>query len=301
MFGKEESVQPPKRQRCVVVTGASSGIGRAAAEAFARMGWHVIGTGRDEARCRDAADQLSASAGQGGRVDFVRGDFTEMRDVLRVGHEIGALTDRVDILVNNAGGVRDGHYRTSDGLEATFAANHLAAFLLTRELMPLLERAAGENAPGLVRIIAVSSAGHAICQGMRWYDLNMDTAFDANAAYCQAKLANLLFARELDRRVRDRGIASLAMHPGRVASNFASHGDETLQAHMARASLDTPEQAARTIVWLATVQELGGMGGGYFHDLRPEEPAPQARDDAAAAKLWSESEKLLGSILAAAD
>ncbi|WP_395394701.1 SDR family NAD(P)-dependent oxidoreductase [Novosphingobium sp. BL-8A] len=301
MSGNTDPIQPPKRQRCVVITGASSGIGRASADAFARMGWHVIGTGRDEERCRDAAGQIAAVAANDGRVDFLRGDFTEMRDVLRVACEIGALADHVDVLINNAGGVRDGQYRTSEGLEATFAANHLAPFLLTRELMPLLERAAGERPPGLVRVIAVSSAGHAACQGMRWYDLNMDTAFDANAAYCQAKLANLLFARELDRRVRDRGVISLAMHPGRVASNFASHADEKMQAWMAANASVSPEQPARTLVWLATAVELGGMGGRYFHELAEEQPAPQALDDAAAAKLWTESERMLDRILATTD
>ncbi|TCM21940.1 short-subunit dehydrogenase [Novosphingobium sp. PhB165] len=285
------------RQRCVVITGASAGIGKASAQAFARMGWHVIGTGRDEARCEEAARELAAGAANGGRVDFLRGDFTEMRDVLSVARQIGELTDRVDVLVNNAGGVRDGQYRTSEGLEATFAANHLAAFLLTRALMPLLERAAGDSAPGLVRVIAVSSSGHVGCQEMRWYDLNMDAAFNTSAAYCQAKLANLLFARELDRRVRDKGMVSLAMHPGRVASNFASHGDAQMQAWMANNDSVPPEQPARTIVWLATAQELGGMGGRYFHDLKEEEPASQALDDDAARKLWSESERMLDRIL----
>lgn len=296
-----EPIQAPQRQRRVVLTGASSGIGRASAEAFVRMGWHVIGTGRDEERCRDAAGQIAAVARNGGRVDFLRGDFAEMRDVLRVAREVRERTDRVDVLINNAGGVRDGHYRTSEGLEATFAANHLAPFLLTRELMPLLERAAGESPPGLVRVIAVSSAGHAACQGMRWYDLNMDTAFDANAAYCQAKLANLLFARELDRRLRDRGMVSLAMHPGRVASNFASHADAKMQAWMAANDSIPPEQPARTVVWLATAVELGGMGGRYFHELAEEQPASQALDDLAAAKLWSESERMLDRVLATAD
>lgn len=291
---------PARKRCCVVVTGASSGIGRAAAQAFARMGWHVIGTGRDEARCDDAAQQIAAAASREARVDMLRGDFTEMREILRISREIADLTDHVDVLVNNAGGVRDGFYRTSDGLEATFAANHLSAFLLTRELMPLLERAAGDSAPGLVRVIAVSSAGHAACSGMRWYDLAMKAAFDANAAYCQAKLANLLFARELDRKVRDRGIVSLAMHPGRVASNFASHADPQMQAWMRGNDTVPPEQPARTLVWLANAQELGGMGGRYFHDLGEEEPAPQARDDTAAAKLWAESEKMLQAILASA-
>ena len=138
----------PNALRVIVITGASSGIGKASAEAFARMGWHVIATGRDPERCAAAEQSIRAIASGGGRVDFVRGDFTEMADVRRVAGEIAALTDRIHVLVNNAGGVRDRLYRTSEGLEATFAANHLAPFLLTRELLPQLERAAAESPAG---------------------------------------------------------------------------------------------------------------------------------------------------------
>ncbi|WP_443477825.1 SDR family NAD(P)-dependent oxidoreductase [Novosphingobium aerophilum] len=300
--GQPDLSKPPAeksdaRQRCAVVTGASSGIGKATAQAFARMGWHVIGTGRAPRRCEQAEAEIRAAGTGAARIDMLRGDFAEMHEVRRVAGEIRALTDKVDVLVNNAGGVRDGWHETSEGLESTFAANHLAPFLLTRELQPLLERAAGDAPPGLVRVIAVSSSGHRACAGMRWYDLMMKTAFDASAAYCQAKLANLLFTRELDRRLIDKGIVALSMHPGRVGSNFASHGDEAMQSYMAANECAAPEQPARTIVWLATAEELGGKGGRYFHELAEEQPAAQAQDDVAAAKLWQESEIILEKIL----
>ncbi|WP_159975991.1 MULTISPECIES: SDR family NAD(P)-dependent oxidoreductase [unclassified Novosphingobium] len=283
-------------QRCVVVTGASSGIGKASAEAFARMGWHVIGTGRDPERSAAAEASLRALAPPGGRVDFLRGDFAEMADVRRVAAEIAQLTDRVHVLVNNAGGLRDGLYTSSEGLEWTFAANHLAPFLLTRELMPLLERASETSAPGTVRVIAVSSLGHMQCSAMHWDDLMMRDDFAAGPAYCQAKLANLLFTRELNRRVEGRGIVAQAMHPGKVGSNFSSHGEASLQAYMATQNLITPEQPARTIVWLATAPDAGKHGGRYFYDLAEEEAAPQALDDEAAARLWRESERMLESV-----
>ncbi|MCT2399472.1 SDR family NAD(P)-dependent oxidoreductase [Novosphingobium mangrovi (ex Huang et al. 2023)] len=284
--------------QAVVITGASSGIGKASAEAFARMGWHVIGVGRDPQRCADAEEAIRAVAAPAARVDFLRGDFTEMADVRRVAGEIASLTDRLDVLVNNAGGVRDARYRTSEGLEATFAANHLAPFLLTRELLPLLEKTAAESPEGTVRVIAVSSSGHMGCPGMRWDDLMMfgDENFGPAVAYCQAKLANLLFTRELDRRLADKGIIAQAMHPGRVGSNFASHGDDTMKAYMAANECVAPESPARTIVWMAIAPELGRDGGRYFHDLAEEEPAPQARDDEAAARLWRESERILDTI-----
>lgn len=288
--------EPRYEPRCVVVTGASSGIGKASAAAFARLGWHVIGTGRDPARCVAAQEELRALAGPGGRVDFLRGDFAEMTDVRQVATEIRALTDRVHVLVNNAGGVRDGLYTSSEGLEWTFAANHLAPFLLTRELLPLLERAAVDSAPGDARIIAVSSLGHMQCQAMRWGDLMMLEDFQAGPAYCQAKLANLLFTRELNRRVAPKGIVAQAMHPGKVGSNFSSHGEASLQAYMATQDLVPPEQPARTIVWMATAPEAGEPGGRYFFDLEEAEPAPQALDGDAAARLWEESERILESV-----
>lgn len=279
--------------RVVVVTGASSGIGRASAEAFARMGWHVIGTGRDPDRCAAAEQSIRAIASDGARVDFVRGDFTEMAEVRRVAAEIAALTDRVHVLVNNAGGVRDRFYRTSEGLEAIFAANHLAPFLLTRELLPQLERAAQTSPPGAVRVIAVSSSGHMACPGMNWDDLMMEENFIAGQAYCQAKLANVLFTRELDRRLADKGIIAQAMHPGVVGTNFVNHGDDAMQSYMAQIDSVPPEQPARTIVWMATAPEVGRDGGRYFHDLAEAEAAPQALDDEAAERLWTESERIL--------
>lgn len=275
--------------RVVVVTGASSGIGKASAAAFAGMGWHVIATGRDPARCDAAETELRAF----GKVDFLRGDFAEMADVRRVAREIAGLTDRVHVLLNNAGGIRDGLYVSSEGLESTFAANHLAPFLLTRELLPLLERAAAESPVGTVRVIAVSSLAHEQSEAMRWDDLMMLDDFAAGPAYCQAKLANLLFTRELDRRLADKGITAQAMHPGKVGSNFSSHGEVSLQTYMASQDLIPPEQPARTIVWLATAPEAGENGGRYFHDLAEIAAAPQALDDAAARRLWQESERIL--------
>lgn len=280
--------------RVVVVTGASSGIGKASAEAFARMGWHVIGTGRDPARCDAAEAELRKIPGA--RVDFLRGDFAEMADVRRIAHGIAALTDRVHVLVNNAGGIRDALYMSSEGLEATFAANHLAPFVLTRDLLPLLEKAAADSPAGTVRVIVVSSLGHHQCREMRWDDLMMLGDYDAGPAYCQAKLANLLFTRELNRRLEGKGIVAQAMHPGKVGSNFSSHGDQGLQSYMATQDLDAPDIPARTIVWLATAPETGGNGGRYFFNLAEAQPGEQALDDAAAARLWTESERILETV-----
>lgn len=284
-------------RRVVVITGASAGIGKATAEAFARMGWFVIGTGRDPERSRQAEIDIRSVASPDARVEFVLGDFCEMSDVKRVAGEIAGLTDRIHVLINNAGGVRDQMYISSEGIEATMAANHFASFLLTRELLPILKATAADSPPGTVRVIAVASLAHENCQAIRWDDLNWSEDYAPNGIYCQAKLANILFARELNRRVAGDGIVSQSMHPGVVDSNFGNHGDEMMKGFMAaRDDKAPPEQPARTLVWMATAPETGVDGGRYFFDLQEVPASALAMDDEAAARLWTETEKILAGI-----
>lgn len=280
-------------RKVAVVTGASAGVGQATARMLAQRGWHVIGVGRDPDRLAAAQRDIRAAATSGAQVDFLRADFTDMRAVRDLAGEIAALTPRLDVLINNAGGVRDARYDTVDGFEATLAANHLAPFVLTRALLPLLVATARTSAPGSVRVIAVSSSGHQGCAAMKWADLNMAEDFTPTAAYCQAKLANLLFTRELNRRAGADGIVAQAMHPGRVASNFASHGDPGMRTYMESADTVPPDVPAETLVWLATAADAGRDPGRYFHDQVTVEPAPQALDPDAARRLWTETEKML--------
>lgn len=287
----EKTVRP-----VAVVTGASSGIGKATARMLAERGWHVIGVGRNPARCATAEQEIRSAATAGAEVNFLRGDFAEMKEVRRVAGEIAELAGRLDVLINNAGGVRDRRYVTTEGLEATFAANHLAAFTLTNELMPLLRATAASAPPDTVRVIAVSSSGHEGCPGMNWDDLNFVDNFSTAGAYCHAKLANLLFTRELARRVAGDGIVAQSMHPGRIDSNFANHGDEAMRNYMENAPTALPDTPARTLVWLATAPEAGRDGGRYFHEMQEVSPAPQALDDDAARRLWEESERMLARV-----
>ena len=285
-----------QESRTAVVTGASAGIGKATAIELARMGWHVIGVGRDPVRCAAAEAEIRAAAAPHAKLDFVRADFTRMSDVHRAAHEIIGLTSRIDVLINNAGGVRDSLVITEEGNEATFAANHLAPFLLTRELLPVLKATAASSPPGSVRVIAVSSSGHEYCAGMSWDDLNLTGRFTTGGAYCQAKLANILFTRELARRVAADGIIAQCMHPGVIDSNFIAHADAVMRSHMEKQGGMPPEHAARTLVFLATSPEAGRDGGRYFHDCKEVAAAPQALDDGAARRLWKESEELLGKL-----
>ncbi|MFV2176069.1 SDR family NAD(P)-dependent oxidoreductase [Actinomadura sp. LOL_016] len=275
-----------------VVTGASSGIGRSTARGLLELGRQVIGVGRDPRRCAEAERELAAV----GDFAMVRGDFTLMAEVRRVADTIGNLAPRLDVLINNAGGVRDRRIVTAEGTEATFAANHLATFLLTRELMPALRTSAARLPAASVRVITVSSNAHRIGDGLDWDDLQSLRDFHTAVAYGRAKLAGILFTRELARRAAPDGIVAQAMHPGRVATNFASHGDAAMREHMAAADTVPPGEPAETLVWLATGAEGGRDGGRYFHRKAEETPAEAARDEAAAARLWAESEKLLAEL-----
>jgi NAD(P)-dependent dehydrogenase (short-subunit alcohol dehydrogenase family) len=282
-------------QPVAVVTGASSGIGKSTAIKLAALGWQVIGVGRDPRRSAAAEAEIAAAAGDGG-FTMLRADFTLMAEVKRVADQVASRTERLDVLVNNAGGVRDRQYITAEGTEATFAANHLAPFLLTRELMPLLKASAATRPPGTTRVIAVSSTAHRMAEGLDWDDLQSLGDVQPTFAYGRAKLANILFTRELARRAEPDGIVAQVMHPGRVASNFASHGDDAMRAYMASADTVPPDEPAETLTWLATEPEGGHPGGRYFHQKAEETPAAAAQDDAAARRLWTESETLLAKL-----
>ena len=284
--------------RVAVITGASSGIGLATAKSFAGMDWHIIATGRDPARSAAAEAEIRAALAQGGKLDFLRGDMALMAETMRIAGEIKALTSRIDVLINNAGGVRDKRYVTSESMEETFTANHLAPFLLTRELLPLLKAAAAAAGnPGDVRVLATSSLAYQSAKCMNWDDIqHLSGEFAASGVYCEAKLANVLFSHELARRLRGDGIAAHSLIPGVVLTNFASHGDANMQAYLKNAPGKTPAEVAETLVWMATAAETGLPGGRHFYDMREMEIQPHAADDVAAARLWTESERMLAGL-----
>lgn len=272
--------------KTAVVTGASSGIGLVVARELARSGWHVIALGRDPDRIEAALADIHKAAPHA-RVDMVQADFSVMAEVARAAGEVTALTDRIDLLVNNAGGTPATRVETPDGLEQTFAANHLATFLLTQRLLPLIRGAA----PG-AQIIVTSSVAHKFIQDMVWDDLQLSEKFDAGKAYTQSKLANILFVRALAPRVAADGIRVNAVHPGFVASNFPSHGNLVVRLMYALGkpvSL-TNEQGADTILWLAK----GGSTatGEYFVKRKVAATTPAAQSLEGAERLWSISEVL---------
>jgi NAD(P)-dependent dehydrogenase (short-subunit alcohol dehydrogenase family) len=207
--------------------------------------------------------------------------------------EIARLTEKVHAMLNNAGGVRSELVITPEGNEATFAGNHLGHFLLTNRLMPLLRTAAASSEPGTVRVLSVSSSGHEACPGIKWNDLQLVRDWVSGKSYCLAKLCNILFTRELARRVAPYGIVANSMHPGVVASNFANHAEPGMKSYMGTLESFSPEVGADTLLWLATAPQAGKVTGGYFHKREALTPSPAALDAEAAARLWTESEALV--------
>jgi NAD(P)-dependent dehydrogenase (short-subunit alcohol dehydrogenase family) len=282
-------------RKVAVITGASSGIGKAAAALLLAQGWHVIGHGRDAQRTAAAGEELAAAAPPGARIDMLRADLSLLSDAARLAGEIAALTPRIDALLLNAGGVRAEKLITSEGHEATFSGNHLGHFLLTRELMPQLRAAVSATGEAKVpaRVIATSSSGHLASPPFNWSDPQMLEDWTSAPAYCRVKLYNILFARQLARRGASEHIIAHAMHPGRVASNFASHGDAAMQAYMAANELDPPELSAKTLAFLAADLAAAATTGRYWFNSAEMEPSAMAQDDAAAQHLWEESERLI--------
>jgi NAD(P)-dependent dehydrogenase (short-subunit alcohol dehydrogenase family) len=281
--------------RVAVVTGASSGIGKAAAKALAGQGWRVIGVGRDPERSAAAEAEIRA-ASPTGDVRMLRADLSLMADAERAAREIAGLTDRIDVLINNAGGMCKAKVMTAEGLEANFAGNHLGPFVLTDRLLPLLRRAAADAPAGAVRILNTSSDASEMIPGLDWDDLQGLENFHPGFAYCRGKLANVLFARGLAKRLAGTGVVAHAMHPGAVDSNFITHADETSQATMRSYAMLSPEAGADTLVWLATAEEPGRTSGGYFHERKPRKPNPVVDDEAYVDRFWAATEKLLASV-----
>ena len=275
-------------EKTAVVTGASSGIGAAAAAALAQRGYRIVALGRSRERMEGSVARIRAGAPDA-RVDTVFGDLAVMADAARMAREIAALTPRIDLLILNAGGHLSAREETVDGLEASFAGNHLGHFLLTTRLLPLLPRHQG------VQIIATSSVGHKMTGPIDWDDLQSRKHYQASRVYGFAKLCNILFTRELATRLAGDGIVANAVHPGVIASNFLTTTPGYMRAvlRLITPLMGTPEAGADTIVWLATDPAAAGETGGYWAKRKPAAMSAQAADPANAHRLWAESERLI--------
>src|SRR4051812_46487026 len=206
-----------------VVTGATSGIGFETALALSQTGMRVLALGRNDERIAQSRERVAALAPDS-RVDWINANFASLRQVARSTRQILQMTDRVDILVNNAGNQLDRRIMTGDGFEMIWQVNHLAPFLMTQLLLPSLRVSDGG------RVVTVSSVGHTMISDMIWADLQGDEDYSPFTAYCQSKLANVLFTRELARQTEATSLVASAVHPGLVASDFANKSDANVQA-----------------------------------------------------------------------
>ena len=275
-----------KGKTCII-TGASSGIGKAAALELASRGANVVLVCRDAAR-GDVAMREVASQG-GGTVELLIADLAAQSEIRRVASEILAKYPRIDVLVNNAGGIFGQRQLTPDGLELTFALNHLAYFLLSSLLLDRLRA----SAPA--RIINVTSGAHHIGR-LDWDNLQGEKSYSSMRAYGLSKLSNVLFTYELARRLAGTGVTVNCMHPGAVATNFAATGTTMMQtfSRLFKPLLRTPERGADTIVWLASSPEVEGLTGKFFMDRKDTRSSKLSHDEQAARRLWHESARLVG-------
>jgi NAD(P)-dependent dehydrogenase (short-subunit alcohol dehydrogenase family) len=269
-----------------VVTGATSGIGKAAATALARMGAQIVLVGRDQGRAEATAAEIGANAAVPPRAEIA--DLASMEQVRALAGRLGSL-DRIDVVVNNAGLVLGERRVTEDGCEHVFAVNHLAPFLLTNLLLPKLTG----SAPA--RVVTVTSDAHSAAK-LDLDDPNLEHGWDSWRSYANSKLANILFTRELARRLDGTGVTANCAHPGVVRTGFGREGKPLLRlgTTIARPFFLSPERGADTIVYLASSPDVAGETGGYYVKRQRREPSAAARDDAAARKLWDISEKLTG-------
>jgi NAD(P)-dependent dehydrogenase (short-subunit alcohol dehydrogenase family) len=240
---------------------------------------------RDQVRADATLAQLRERGPKAHRAHIA--DLSRLADLKRVGAEIAASEPRIDVLINNAGNVFGTRELTGDGLERTFATNHVAYFLLTQVLRGRLIAAAP------ARIVMTASAAHE-GRSLDFDDLQFAKGYRPQSAYGRSKLCNILFTRELARRLAGTGVTANCLHPGFVRTNLGQRGGGIFGGLVRLAMLfaGSPERGARTIVYLAGSPEVAQVSGGYFADCRPATPSAQAQDDSAAARLWNETERL---------
>jgi retinol dehydrogenase-14 len=275
--------------KVVLITGGTGGIGKATAIGLATMGARVGITGRDLARAEQAAADIRA-ASRNPAVDAFAADMTSQAEVRRLAAAVLNAYPRLDVLINNVGGFWAHRHPTTDGLERTFALNHLAPFLLTNLLLDRLKA----SAPA--RVVTVSSGAQSMGR-IDFDDLQGVRNYSGQRAYNQSKLANVMFTIELARRLDGTGITANAVHPGVVRTNFGAEDQAwffALISRVARPLLKTPARGAQTPIYLASSPDMDGLTGQFFANRKPKTANKVAYDSDITARLWQVSADLVG-------
>jgi retinol dehydrogenase-14 len=274
--------------RNVLVTGGTGGIGKATAVGLAVLGARVGITGRDRVRAEAAAADIRAASGNLA-VEVFTADMSSQAQVRRLAGEVLDAYPRLDVLINNVGGFWAHRHVTADGLEHTFALNHLAPFLLTHLLLHRL------TASAPARVVTVSSGAHATGR-IDFDDLQGSARYSGQRAYNASKLANVMFTYELARRLNGTGVTATVLHPGVVRTDFGAEDQAGIKVilPLLRPFLKTPAAGAATTVYLASSAQVDGVTGRYFANRKPKTSAKASYDTAAAARLWQASADLVG-------
>jgi len=274
--------------KTVVITGATSGIGQVASARLAAMGARLILVARDKARGEAALASLrTISPGINHSIHYA--DLSRLADVKRLAAEIAAAEPRIDVLINNAGALFGSRQVTTDGMELTFATNHMSYFVLAHGLRDRLRA----SAPA--RVVNVASDAHK-GEKLDFSDLQSANNYRGLSVYGRSKLCNILFTRELARRWEGSGVTANSLHPGFVSTRFGdqSGGMLSFLVRAAKTFAISPEKGAETIVYLASSGEVSNANGLYYYKCRPATPTREAQDNDSARRLWQESEKLTG-------
>jgi NAD(P)-dependent dehydrogenase (short-subunit alcohol dehydrogenase family) len=277
---------PDMQGKTVVITGATSGIGQVAAEKLAALGARIVQVARDKARAEAALERLRAIApGAAHTVHYA--DLSLTAETRRVAAEIAAAEPRIDVLVNNAGAIFAKRHVTDEGLERTFALNHMSYFLMAAGLRERL--AATPHA----RLVNVASGAHRSGH-LDFGDLQRARSYKPFAVYGTTKLCNILFTRELARRLADTGVTANCLHPGFVATRFGDQSGRlySVGVRIAKLGAISQERGAATTIYLASSPDVADVSGAYFYKSVREMPSREAQDDAVAKRLWEESERI---------
>ncbi|XP_063044634.1 retinol dehydrogenase 12-like isoform X1 [Engraulis encrasicolus] len=282
--------------KTVLITGANTGLGKETAVDLASRGARVILACRDMGRGGRAAEEIRKRSGNG-NVLLKQLDLASLESVRRLATDVLATEERLDILINNAGIMMCPKWQTEDGFEMQFGVNHLGHFLLTNRLLPILKK----STPS--RVVNVSSLAHEKGK-IHFDDINLDKDYEPMRSYQQSKLANVLFSRELAKRLEGSGVTVYSLHPGVIRTELGRYLSESLGLvqrllfsvvfRLLSPILKNTKQGAQTTIHCAVEESIANTSGLYYSDCAPKQPAPQACDDEAAKRLWDLSSSMVG-------